>query len=162
MTKKRRSRPAAVVITPDEPRWAHNKLVIRPREGRAYNVTATPLDAYHDGGIIGTREFNAGDKLRDLWRAAGRCPRVTADMKQHIAGLVVMTDDQATAWGEFARRLQRLDPIDASAVWNVCCMDEPAEIWAKRMGRDAHTGIQTLRAALLALSCWRSKQRRSA
>ena len=27
-------------------------------------------------------------------------------------------------------------------------MAEPAEIWAKRMGRDAHTGIPAFRAAL--------------
>ncbi len=45
------------------------------------NATATPLDAYRYGKLITQRQFDAGDKLRDIWHRAGRAPKMTGDLE---------------------------------------------------------------------------------
>ena len=128
-----------------EKRWDHHNLVARlvPTIGvQAVNATATPLDAYREAGFISAREFKAGDRLRKAWVRAGRDPKLAIQLERHFGGHDKMSDAQASAWGYVGRMLRRLTPVEASCAWNVCCMTEPAEHWAARMGLTVNGGAK--------------------
>ena len=79
MTKRRRRRatppPLDRAIDPTELRFKRHRLV-----GRTI-VTATPLDTYHFAKLITQVQFDAGDRLRNIWHRAGRAPRMTGDLE---------------------------------------------------------------------------------
>ena len=56
--------------------------------------------------------------------------------------------ERTRACQRLTARLERLDPVSASCVWNVCCMEQGAEAWAARNGKPAHLGLLVLKAGL--------------
>ena len=160
MPKKRRrpttrkAVPTEPVISPDELRWRHNRL------RRRINTTATPFDAYRYAKLITQRQFDAGDKLRDIWHRAGRAPKLTSDLELISYGHPEMTDAQAAAWKKLAAMLKPLNPNHRALVHDVCCFEHGAEHTVANLGQPAHVGLLVLRAALEALS--RPKRKRAA
>ena len=116
--------------------------------------SATPLDAYRHAGILTARQFDAGDWLRKTWRAAGCQPRLVGrlDITDGGGGDGEVGDEadvkRTRAWRRYLVRLARLDPITASCVWNVCCMEQGAEAWAARMSKPGYLGLGVLKAGL--------------
>ena len=133
-------------IDPTELRFKRHRLV-----GRTI-ATATPLDTYVFAGIITQRQFDAGDKLRDIWHRAGRAPKLTSDLELISYGHPEMTDAQAAAWKKLAAMLKPLNPNHRALVHDVCCFEHGAESAAGNLGQPAHVGLLVLRDALDALS----------
>ena len=158
MTKRRRRRatppPLDRAIDPTELRFKRHRLV-----GRTI-ATATPLDTYVFAGIITQRQFDAGDRLRDIWHRAGRAPKMTADLELISYGRPEMTDAQAAAWKKLAKLFKPLTPLYRATLSGVCCFEHGAESTVANLGQPAHSGLLILREALEALS--RPRRRRAA
>ncbi len=158
MTKRRRRRATPPTldrtIDPTELRFRRHLLV------RRTIATATPLDAYVFAGIITRRQFEAGDRLRDIWHRAGRAPKMTADLEIIIYGRPEMTDNQAAAWSKLAKLFEPLTPLHRATLSGVCCFEHGAESTVANLGQPAQVGLLVLRAALEALS--RPKRNRAA
>ena len=156
--KKRRQRSPALhpepAISPDELRWRHHRL------RRRVNATATPLDAYRYARLITQRQFDAGDRLRDIWHRAGRAPKMTADLELISYGRPDMTDAQAAAWKMLAKIFKPLTPLHRATLSGVCCFEHGAELTVANLGQPAHMGLLVLRDALETLS--RPKRNRAA
>ena len=109
MTKRRRRRVAVPIldraIDPTELRFKRHLLV------RRTIATATPLDTYVFAGIITRRQFDAGDRLRDIWHRAGRAPKITADLELVSFGRPDMTDSQAAARAMLMKLFMPLTPL---------------------------------------------------
>ena len=153
-TTSRKAAPAEPVISADELRWRHHRMV------RRVNATATPLDAYRYGKLITQRQFDAGDSLRDIWHCAGRALRLTGDLELISYGRPEMTDRQARAWAELAAILKPLTPTHRAMLSGVCCFEHGAELTVGNLGQPAHMGLLILRDALEALP--RPRQKRAA
>ena len=101
------------------------------------------------GGVL----LSAGDSLRALWHQAGRSPPVTGSLEPRIASNhAEMSDEADAAWGRLAEVLDGLTPIEASAAYDVCCLDQGAERWARSKGKPEWTGMLLVREALEALA----------
>ncbi len=142
------------VIDPNELRFKRHRLV------RRTVVTVTPLDAYRHAGFLTRRQFDAGDRLRDIWHRAGRAPKMTGDLELVGHGRTEMTDNQARAWDRLAKMLNPLIPHHRARVHDVCCFEHGAEWAAANLGQPAHVGLIMLRNALDALSRVGSGKRR--
>lgn len=139
-----------------ERRWQQNRLVVGEMPGvpRAFwNVTKTPLDAYHHAGFISEGQYSAGDNLRLIWEKAGREPKLVIPLDERVGDRShgEMSEAQSDAWDRLRTILANLEPVPASAVYNVCCLGDAAEFWAANKGMPAHVGLLVFRDALEAL-----------
>ena len=139
-------------IDPTELRFKRHLLV------RRTIATATPLDAYRFAKLITQMQFDAGDRLRDIWHRAGRAPKMTADLEIISYGRPEMSDAQAAAWKKLATILKQLTPLHRAVLSSVCCFEHGAEHTAANLGQPAHVGLLVLRDALEALSRPRRKR----
>jgi hypothetical protein len=158
VTKHRRRRRHAApapdrAIDPGELRFKRHVLV------RRTIATATPLDTYRFAKLITQVQFDAGDRLRNIWHRAGRAPKLTSDMELISHGNPEMTDNQARAWAELAAILKPLTPMHRAVLSDICCFEYGAEHTVANLGRPPHVGILILRDALKALS--RTRRRRT-
>ena len=151
--QKRASLPDRV-IDPNELRFKRHRLV------RRNIVTVTPLDTYRHAGFLTRRQYDAGERLRDIWHRAGRAPKMTTDLELVGRGPAEMSDAQALAFEELAEMLKPLIPDHRALVHNVCCFEHGAESAAGNLGQPAHVGLMMLRDALDALSRVRASKRR--
>ena len=120
-------------------------------------ATATALDTYRYARLITARQFDAGDRLRDIWHRAGRAPKMTADLELISYGRPEMTDDQAAAWKKLAKLFKPLTPLYRATLSGVCCFEHGAESTVAHLGQPAHSGLLILREALEALSRMKRK-----
>ncbi len=63
-----------------------------------------------------------------------------------------MADEADAAWSRLADVLNGLTSIEASAAYDVCCLDRGAERWARSKGKPEWIGLIVLREALEALA----------
>lgn len=163
MARQKRS-PREKAVNPEEPRWRHHRLLAADIPGvgrRLWNSTATALDTYHYGGFITPGQHAAGDRLRRLWRQAGREPRVVSSLERvDGGGAHEMTDDEAGAWHRLNDALSGLAPVHRGAVYDVCCLGMGAEAWAASKGLPSWVGLLMLRDALEGLVRRRPTRRR--
>ncbi len=102
--KRRRSTPNPDrVIDPNEMRFRRHRLI------RRTIVTVTPLDAYRHAGFLTRRQYDAGDRLRDIWHRAGRAPKMTGDLE--LVGHGRRDDGQpGSSLGQAGKDAQAVDP----------------------------------------------------
>lgn len=156
-------------VMADEARWRRNRLVTKlvPVEGLLTdNLTATPLDTYRNYRFITARQFDDGNRLRDLHRASGQEPRVIGRCgprgdRSHKSERQKARESRA--WARLAKMYNRLVPKHAtpkikqegmmlqSCLANVCCYGQAAEMWAMSQGHEPHLGLVLLKEALDAL-----------
>ncbi len=158
MARPKRRTPAAPseqAVDPRERRWERNRLAVADLPGlgrRFWNVTSTPLDAYLCAKGITASQYDAGDRLRDLWTRAGQEPRVTSSYERLPGGSREMSAAAVDAWDSFWRTLQPLDRLYAGIVRDVCCFAVPVEFATHSNGVPAHAGLLILRHALEGLA----------
>ena len=153
MPRRPPAKPAPVV-DPREMRWRYSRLVAADMPTAApVSVATTPLDAYHYAGVLTDEQYDAGNRLRELWTEAGRDARVTSSLEPRVSGGQhdEISDEAAEAWGKFQRILSRVPTLYGRCVYDVCCVGEPVELWAEARGAPGPLGFVFLKVALDAL-----------
>lgn len=114
-------------------------------------LTQSVLDRYLARGQIDRRQFDAGEKLYRLWRAAGLGQRITLAYAPRLEARPEMTEEQAALHGRLTDLLRRMGPLSSILV-HVCLCDQPARDWARGRGDAPQSGVVVLRLALDALA----------
>lgn len=115
-------------------------------------LTQTLLDRYRQRGQITDRQFDAGERLHGLWRAAGAAQTVVMHYGIRIQGRGDLGERQAALRGDVTRALTTVGPRLASVLVHVCLCDEAAGDWGERHRGRSGDGIAVLRLALDALA----------
>ncbi len=114
--------------------------------------TQTMMDRYLQRGQITRRQFDAGERLHTLWRAAGAAQSVVATYGIRIKGPGEMSEHQAVRRAQVTKTLAAVGTRLASALVHVCLCDEAAGDWGERHRGRAGDGIAVLRLALDSLA----------
>ncbi len=115
-------------------------------------LTQTLLDRYRQRGQITERQFDAGERLHRLWRAAGAAQTVVMHYGIRIQGRGDLGERQAALRGDVTRALTKVGTRLASVLVHVCLCDEAAGDWGERHRGRTGDGIAVLRLALDALA----------
>jgi len=115
---------------------------------RARVRSQSMLDRYLLRDQITRRQYDAGERLHRLWRAAGAAPLVVANYGPRIKGGGEIGDRQAALRADIGKVLTALGSRQASVLMHVCLCDEAAGDWGDRHRGRATDGIPILRLAL--------------
>lgn len=151
--------PTGGDVGPPE-RYQHGD-VIRSEPGEEAGVfyrrvaTQSALDRYLTRRQISQRQFDAGMRLYQLWRAAGGTHQITLAYEFRVRGHRELSDRQAVLRRRVTEILRALGPL-AGILVRVCLCDEAARDWAAARGDAPQAGVVVLRLALDSLAdYWR-------
>ena len=144
-------RAAAADSGPAE-RYQHGDAIRTETTGRAgvfcrRVTTQTMLDRYYARQQISQRQFDAGQRLYGVWRAAGGEQRITAFYGVRVQGQSDMTDREAELRHRVTLLLRHMGALSGILV-HVCLCDAAARDWAVARGDAPQAGLAILRLAL--------------
>jgi hypothetical protein len=110
-------------------------------------MTQSMLDRYAARNQITQRQFDAGQRLYRMWRAAGGEQRVTAFYTVRVQGQPDISDREAELRHRVTQLLRDMGALSGILV-HVCLCDAAARDWATARGDAAQAGLAILRLAL--------------
>lgn len=119
------------------------------------NVGESPLGWLRSRGLLSSRQFDAGERLRADWERAGLAPRVTMSWSAAAHVDAAWSGDPAGATLAHLGAKRRFDAAIAAAgpgladvMWRVVCAGEGIAVAEKGLGWPARAGKLVLGMAL--------------
>lgn len=108
----------------------------------------TPSDRYYQRGQISRGQFEAGEKLYDLWRRTGRSPRLVLNYDAVIVDGSTPTHTQGEPFSYYIAILHKLgQDMGKVAIW-ICCEGINPNDAATQLNHDPRAGITLPRITL--------------
>ncbi|WP_373489287.1 DUF6456 domain-containing protein [Blastomonas sp.] len=128
----------------------------RPARSVTVNLAESPLGWLLARGLIDTRQFDAGEKLRGDWEAANLAPQITMrwDAAPRASGRrgapehLDASERQIAARRRFDAALEALGRDLNDIAWRVICAGESVPVAEKGLGWPVRSGKLVLRMAL--------------
>jgi hypothetical protein len=112
------------VITPERKKAKNAIAVEGERGGRQYRSLISPLDLYIARRYVNEEQFNAGQRVHNLWRASILHARY-ARMNYGEIGSGYDPENMALAPRDYFRAMDSVrDHFDRKIVRSVCCFEE--------------------------------------
>ena len=110
-------------------------------------ISQSMLDRYLIRKQVTQRQFDAGQRLYGLWRAAGGEQRIIAYYAVRVQGQTEMSDREAELRHRVTVLLRDMGALSGILV-HVCLCDSAARDWATARGDAPQAGLAVLRLAL--------------